>query len=113
RIVHGRRGETCAKVYLAAARSDRETAHGTYVNACIALDAQVGGKVRLDIAVQAALYLVSRLFCIEAHLDLDAQFLESLFQVHVNHLGAWHGVEVVAVPPCERAQLRVREVHSP
>src|SRR5690606_20048836 len=58
-------------------------------------------------------YLVSRLFCIEAHLDLDAQFLESLFQVHVNHLRAWHGVEVVAVPPCEHAQLSAREVHSP
>ena len=76
--VQRRRGQPGAQVLFRAVRRDGQAAGRADVHAGIALDAELLGEHRLDVAVEAALDLLRELLGREAELHLDVQLLEAL-----------------------------------
>src|SRR5215468_10938375 len=86
--VRRRRLQPCAQVLLLAVGRERDAVHRPDVHARVALDAELRGEYRLDIAIEAALRLLERGLRVEAELDLDFDVLEGLVDVAPRHLEA-------------------------
>ena len=86
RHVQRRRHETGAKIVFRAVLCDGQAIGGADINAGVALDAEIVGEVRLDVAVEAALHLRGGLLRGEAEFDFGVHTLEALHQRLVSHL---------------------------
>src|SRR5512133_1439090 len=91
---------------------DRQAAHRADVDARVALDAQAGREIGLNVTVQAALYFTSGFFRAEPELDFHVQTEKALRELGVLHLRAWRRAVIVAVAPRMHADLGAHEVHA-
>src|SRR5690349_8393662 len=87
--VGGRRLQPPAQVaLLLRVVGEGDAVHRADVDAGVALDAQLVGEHRLDVAVQAALRLLHRRDGVEAELDLQLDVLQRLLLLAQRHLEA-------------------------
>src|ERR1700676_2175038 len=112
REIGGRRRQAGAQLRLRAVLRDGEAIDRTNVDAGIALDAELRREYGLDIAIQAALNLESRLFGRESELHLDVDLLEALDEAHMRHQTPFHAVVLVLVRPFVHAHLAAGQAHA-
>src|ERR1700736_3231330 len=105
RTIGGRRRQAGAQLSLRAVRRDGEAIDRTYIDARIALDAQLRGEYCLDIAIQAALNLKGRLFGRKSEFHFDVDLLEALDEAHMRNQTPFHTVVLVLVRPFVHAHL--------
>src|SRR5580704_4238996 len=113
RRIRGGRRQSRTQIRLRAILRDGEAIHRTDVDAGIALDAELRGKDRLHVAIEAALHFERRFFRGESQLDFDVDFLEAIHQSHMRYEAALNAVVFVLVRPFVHAHLAARQGHAP
>src|SRR5258708_4694864 len=113
RVIGGRRGQAAAQNVLRAVLRDGEAIDRADVDAGIALDAQLRREHRLDVAIQAALNLESRLFGRKPKFHFDVDLLEAFDESHVRHQTPLDAVVLVLVRPLVHAHFAARPAPSP
>src|SRR5690348_8382385 len=97
--IDGRRGEPSAQILFLAISGDGEALDRTNVNAGIALDTALGGKVRFDVAIEAARHFFGDLVRCKTKFHFDGELVEAFFQIDMRHFLASDGGIVVTVAP--------------
>src|SRR5689334_1788222 len=109
--VNGRRREPRAQILFLAIPRDGEALDRANVNAGIALDTAFGGKVRLDVAIEAARHFFGDLVRRETEFHFDGELVEAFFQIDMRHFLASDRRVIIAIAPLADSHFLTDQVH--